>query len=169
MIDLIPLSTQHLSLLHGWLNQPHMRLHYQREPITFEQVTKKYQDRITYQQPVICYIACYDDKPFGFIQGYKNQDQPDYAAVIGIHTGISLDLFIGEPTFLSKGLGREMLRAYMDHKAFEDFPHQTECYICHNINNVAAIRCSTMVGFKYVKDVIEDDGLSQLFVFQRNK
>ena len=68
---------------------------------------------------------------------------------------ISVDLFIGEPTFLHRGFGRAMLRAYLNQVALAHFAAETRAYIAHATANASALRCSQAVGFRPLREFME--------------
>ena len=161
------LAYKDMPLLHRWLNAPHMRAHYQRLPMTLDEVIAKYTPRIDGRVDTHCHIALLDDKPFGKIQCFSNAVFPDFSADIILDDGISLDIFIGEGDMLGQGLGPRMLRAYLKDVAFRIFGSETHCYICHATDNPAAIRSSLKAGFRFLRDVIEAEAPAKLFVIDK--
>ncbi|MES2340496.1 MAG: GNAT family N-acetyltransferase [Pseudomonadota bacterium] len=153
MIAFRPLEAADFRMLTRWLAEPHVRRFVQKTPMSLDQVTAKYGPRVRGEQPLVCHVACDDDVPFGYLQAYRNRDWPD--AADGQTDGISLDLHIGEPTFLGRGLGRAMLDAYARGLALPHFA-QTTAYIAHDLANTAALACSKAVGFKPVREFVED-------------
>jgi len=162
-----PLSAEDLPLLHGWLNRPHMRPFYQKTPISFEQVVEKYTPRIENKVPTSSHVVFVGERPIGKIQCYKTADYPEYAHEIGVFDGISVDLFIGDPDFLGKGIGKTLLHSYLAQIAFPKFPKEKKCYICHEKNNLAALTCSKSVGFTFLRDVIEGGTECELLVYEK--
>ncbi|MDO8380575.1 GNAT family N-acetyltransferase [Phenylobacterium sp.] len=153
MIAFRPLAAADFRMLTRWLAEPHLRRFVQKTPMSLDEVTAKYGPRVRGEQPLVCHVACDDDVPFGYLQAYRNRDWPD--AADGQTDGISLDLHIGEPTFLDRGLGRAMLDAYVRGLALPHFA-QTTAYIAHDLANTAALACSKAVGFKPVREFVED-------------
>jgi len=162
-----PLAHADMPLLHGWLNAPHMRAHYQRQPMTLDEVIAKYTPRIDGRVDTHCHIALLGDKPFGKIQCFSNAHFPDFSAEEVLDTGISLDIFIGEGDMIGQGLGPRMLQAYLKDVAFRIFEGETHCYICHAADNPAAIRSSLKAGFRFLRDVIEADAPAKLYVIEK--
>lgn len=167
MITFRPLAAADFPMLTRWLAQPHVRRFAQKTPMSLQDVTAKYGPRVRGEQPLVCHIACDDDVPFGYLQAYRNRDWPDYAQVMGHDDGVSLDLHIGEPAFVGKGLGRAMLGGYVGEIAL---PHYVEsrAYIAHDLDNAAAMACSKSVGFKPLAQFIEDGEVKQLLRFERD-
>ncbi|HEY3798829.1 MAG TPA: GNAT family N-acetyltransferase [Caulobacteraceae bacterium] len=163
-----PLAADDAPLQTRWLNQPHVRAFYQHEPITLDEVLEEYGDVVRGAEPSFSHIALSDDgAPFGYIQFYRNVDYLDYAHVIGAYDGISVDLYVGEPAFLGAGWGRAMLASYLRDVAFPKYPDENRCYIAHEPGNVAALRCSTSVGFRPLRMIVEEGVADQLLVLER--
>jgi len=154
-VRLRPLETTDLPLLHRWLNAPHLRRFYRKTPISLAEVRSKYLPLTRHDGPTRSHLALLDERPFGYLQGYRNESYPDYAAVIETTDGVSVDLFIGEETLLGRGLGVVMLRAYLL-ELRRLFPDQSRVYILHDCENAAALACSRRAGFRQIREVIED-------------
>ena len=110
----------------------------------------KYLPRILGQEKVHCVLAEWNDVPFGFLQRYRNDDHREWAEHIGTEDGRSVDLFIGDASYLGRGLGWRMLAAF----TASDGPY----YISHDVKNAAAIQCSRRAGFQDLRWLfVEDD------------
>ncbi|WP_340646432.1 GNAT family N-acetyltransferase [Phenylobacterium sp.] len=161
MITFRTLAAADFSMLTDWLAEPHVRRFVQKTPMSLEEVTAKYGPRVRGEQPLICHIASLDGAPFGYLQAYRNRDWADYAQIMGHADGVSLDLHIGDPAFVGRGLGRAMLGGYVGEVAL---PHYAErrAYIAHDLDNAAALACSRSVGFKPLAQFLEDGEVKQL-------
>lgn len=161
MITFRPLTAADFPMLTLWLAEPHVRKFVQKTPMSLEDVTAKYGPRVRGEQPLVCHVASDDGAPFGYLQAYRNRDWPDYAQVMGHDDGVSLDLHIGDPTLVGKGLGRAMLGGYVSGVAL---PHYAEhrAYIAHDLDNAAALACSRSVGFRPLEQFLEDGEVKQL-------
>ena len=98
-----------------------------------------------------------DGRPIGVMQSYRVDSYPDYVAELGelAEPAFSLDLFIGELDLIGKGVGPELLRAFLP-VAFERY-QLDYCVIGPARSNVAAIRAYEKIGFRYLKDYREED------------
>jgi aminoglycoside 6'-N-acetyltransferase len=141
--------------LTAWLMEPHVRKFYQPAPNTLAEVAAEYAPMIGNDTPTICHLAVSAGMPFAYVQSYRNLDYPEWAEVIGVRDGISVDLFIGEPTFLHRGFGRAMLRAYLNQVALAHFAAETRAYIAHAMANAPALRCSQAAGFRPLREFME--------------
>ena len=157
-----PLQAADLSRMADWLNRPHLRAFFQREPTTAAEVAAKYGPRIRGEAPTHCSFALLDGAPFGFLQCYRVADRPDWQAVIEADHGVCIDLFIGEPELLGKGFGQRMLRDYVQTVAFPLYPDETVCWIAHELENRTARACSLASGFTPVREFVEDGRRSVL-------
>ena len=161
-----PLAENDLALMADWLNRPHLRAFYQREPITSAAVAAKYGPRIRREVPTHSSLAVLDGRPFGYLQCYRVADWADWRATIGVDHGVSIDLFIGEPGLIGQGFGRRMLSGYVEQVAFPRHPEERLCWIGHDLENDAARRCSAAAGFVPVREYIEDANRCILMVRQ---
>jgi aminoglycoside 6'-N-acetyltransferase len=161
-----PLAEADLPLMADWLNRPHLRAFYQREPILLAGVAAKYGPRIRHEVPTQSWLAVLGGKPFGYLQCYRVADWADCQATFGVDHGVSIDLFIGEPDLIGQGVGRRMLSGYVEHVAFPQHPKERLCWIGHELENVAARRCSAAAGFVPVREYVEDGNRCILMVRQ---
>jgi aminoglycoside 6'-N-acetyltransferase len=136
-----------------WLAEPHVRRFYQKTPVT---LAAEYGPAVRGEEPTLCHLAFLDGTPFAYLQCYRNLDYPEWAANIGAADGVSIDLYIGDPAFLHRGLGRTALAGYLRDVAFARYPSELRAYIGHDLTNVSALRCSEAVGFRRIRRFIED-------------
>ncbi len=80
---------------------------------------------------------------------------------------ISIDLFIADPDRIGRGLGRQMLRRYVETVAFPAYPDERLCWIGHQLENGAAIACSKASGFTAVREYVEEGKDFVLLVRER--
>jgi aminoglycoside 6'-N-acetyltransferase len=163
-----PVTETDLSLLHGWLNRPHLRQFYQKRPITLDEVAAEYAPAIRGEEQGHLHLALQAGRPFGYLQCYRNLEYPDYARELDLRDGASIDFYIGEPDALGRGLGKHMERSYVLDVVFPLYPAESNCYVCHESSNGLALACSQAAGFKPLRDVIEAGLPSHVLVFARS-
>ena len=151
-----PLAYGDLPLMTDWLNRPHLRTFFQREPISADEVAAKYGSYIRHEEPTHSSLALLDGTPFGYLQCYRVADWPDFQATIAVDGGVSVDLFIGEIDLIGKGVGRRMLQGYVEEVALRLHPGERICWIGHELENIAARRCSAAAGFTPVREYDEE-------------
>jgi aminoglycoside 6'-N-acetyltransferase len=155
------------SLLTAWFAEPHVRRFYQKTPVTLAEVAAEYGPAIRGEEPTLCYLAAEGATPYAYLQCYRNMDYPEWANVIGVSDGISLDLFIGEPAYLRRGLGRAALGGFLRRIAFPRYIGETRAYIAHERTNTTALRCSEAVGFRHLRDFREHGIETVLLAIER--
>jgi aminoglycoside 6'-N-acetyltransferase len=156
-------------MLTRWLAEPHVQRFYQKTPVTLDDVIAEYGAAIRGKEPSLVHLAFLDGAPFAYLQCYRNTDYPLWAALIGANDGISVDLFIGDPAFLHRGLGRAALTRYLDEVAFPAYPGERRAYIGHDTTNTAALSCSEAVGFRPARRFFEDGTEMQLLMLERTE
>lgn len=148
------LLVEDLPLMQKWLSQPHVHQWYDKDKEnTLEEVTKRYSPKIHEEKPTDCYIVLYEEFPIGYMQTYKVNDWPEFGEYVGYdnHTA-SVDLFIGEESFIGKGLGSLMLKKFLNEIVFVN-PDITTCIIGPEPANERGIKAYEKAGFTYVKTV----------------
>jgi len=110
-----PLALADLALMHGWFAQAHVAEWYRDEAeLSYEDIVAKYAPRIQGREPVLAFIIAYGNHPIGYIQVYMVRDYPDYKAYIDVDDGTAgVDLFIGDPAYIGRGLGGPMLARFL--------------------------------------------------------
>lgn len=162
-----PVAESDFPLLTAWLAEPHVRKFYQKTPVTVQDVALEYGPAVRDEEPTLCHFATTPQAPFAYLQCYRNADYPEWVDIIGVNDGISVDLFIGEPAYLHRGLGRLALRRYLRQVAFPRYAGETRAFIAHEPANMAALRCSRAVGFRPVRPFLENGVAMELLVLER--
>ena len=154
LITFRKLTLQDLPLLQQWLNQPYVHEWYDKDKQnTLEEVTKRYAPKIKGEKPTDCYFVLYEDKPVAYIHTYKVNDWPELGNYVDCDDyTASVDLFIGDPSFMGKGFGSIMLKKFVREIVFLNDEINT-CMIGPEPNNKRAIRAYEKAGFQYTKTV----------------
>lgn len=161
------LTEDDFKLLHTWLNQPLVREFYQKVPITLAEVADEYRPRLAPQWPARCFIAMFHEEPFAYLQTYTLAAWPEYAALLQLDHGVSIDFYIGEPSCLGRGLGQAMLRQFLDQVLWVLYPAESRCYLAHSASNHRALKASKASDFQYLRNFIREAQTMSLLVFER--
>ena len=86
--------------------------------------------------------------------------------MIGLREGVSVDLYIGEPAYLHRGLGQSALRDYLSTVVHARFPAEDSACIAHEKINTSALRCSQAVGFRPLR-TFREEGLEMILLVKR--
>ena len=103
------------------------------------------------------------------MQTYRIIDYPDYSRQIEMGENVAgLDLFIGHPGYIHRGLGKHILTRFLDEIVFR-MPGITECCVGPEPGNAVAIRAYEKAGFRHLKTVTVDGELEYIMVATRDK
>lgn len=146
------LRSSDLSLLHRWLNAPHVARWWYGDDTSWHGVQEEYTKYIEGREPVEPYLILQDDRPIGYIQTYLISHDEEYASLVGVEDSAGVDMFIGEEEYLYRGLGGEILRRFLVEVVFRD-ENVKVCVIGPEPKNVAAIRAYEKAGFRFFKTI----------------
>jgi RimJ/RimL family protein N-acetyltransferase len=144
--------------MYKWLQREHVR-RWWHEHESYEEVVDHYLPAIDGRRPTDLYLILLDDRPVGFIQSYLVAGYPDFAARVGLGAGVAgVDLFIGEEKLTGKGLGSEVLRAFVRDIVFAE-PATSACIADPDVRNAASLRAFEKAGFRRVGEFLDpEDG-----------
>ncbi len=100
------------------------------------------------------YVVLLDGRPIGLIQTYLLRDWPDYAATIGIDDGAGIDLFIGDPDLVGRGLGPRVISAFARDVVFATGTVDI-CVAGPDERNRRSLRASEKAGFQAIRTVVD--------------
>lgn len=144
-----PLTRGDLPLLHAWLQQPHVRAHYDDGLRTLAQVADHYGGVIRGEDATRAYIASCDRVRIGYLQSYRIADYPAYADALGVtDDAAGVDMLIGDPAYVHRGLGAPLLAAFV-----ANVVTAATCWIGPAVDNPRAIRAYERAGFEHVRTI----------------
>jgi aminoglycoside 6'-N-acetyltransferase len=139
--------------LSAWLARPHVRRWWAHDPSPAA-VEDDFGDTVDGLEPAEDYIVVLDGRPVGHIQFCYFADYPEYvaemASVYPVGSGAaSIDYFIGEPELIGRGLGTEVIAAFVE-RVWTEHPDATHLVVPVNSLNVASWRALQKAGFELV-------------------
>ena len=148
------LRASDLGLMHRWLNTAHVRRWWYAEGTSYAEIEEHYLPAIEGREATKLFLILYDGGPIGFIQSYRisAEDDETYAGLVGVEDSAGVDLFIGDPEYLYRGLGRHVIRRFLSEHVFSE-PGIAVCVIGPEPNNTAAIRAYEKVDFRFFKTI----------------
>jgi RimJ/RimL family protein N-acetyltransferase len=165
VVSFRPLTPADLSLLHQWLNRPHVAQWWD-DRTSLVEIEQDFQPLLDNRSTTRPYIVLGDGVPIGYIQSYVAmgsgegwwEDEED-PGVRGI------DQFLAHAVQLGQGLGTRMVRAFVQ-QLFAD-PSVTRIQTDPSPENRRAIRCYEKAGFRAVREIDTPDGRALLMVSDR--
>ncbi len=144
-----PLAEADLPLVHRWQHQPHVRRWWGDPEPTFEAMAEEYRPRIQGTDPVRMVLILVGGEPVGWIAWYRVAEVDDYAAGHDVPPGtVALDLAIGDPALVGGGLGRRVIRDFVDQVFAAAAPDAPEAWIDPNPDNGRAVAAYRAAGFE---------------------
>ena len=147
MLKFRPLTSDDFLLLLAWLSKEHVKRWWNDGDDTLEKVANHYGKE---EKDVARFILIEEgnsEKPLGYFQYYFNQDG-----------SIGIDQFIGEESYLNRGIGEKAIRMFIQMIMRQHNP--TAIILDPSPDNKRAIRCYEKVGFKHYETKKDKDGNS---------
>lgn len=162
-ISFRPLRRSDFPLLHVWLNADHVRPGwyapgtYPAGGYPLDALDRDYGPSADGEDPVAAFIIAYQQAPIGYVQSFRVADFPDYAGPFAddpadAATAASLDLFIGDPAYVGRGLGPLILGRFLRAVLFVGDDVRS-VLVNPDPANAAAIRAYEKAGFRHVKTI----------------
>ena len=143
-----------------WRNQPHVRHWWDPDlpELTIDSAKDEYRvDTLEGSDSTACMVEL-DGRPVGFMQFYRWASYVDEAREVGIpfdDDTWGVDVFIGEPEHVGRGLGTRMMNLLCGY--LERELGATSIALTTELTNAAAIRCYEKSGFEKVAEVTDLD------------
>lgn len=153
-ISFASLSKSHFPLLLKWLEEPHVKLRWDRDINYTETLVKeKYASYVDgyklengVKKAISCYIIYVDDNPIGYIQIYNAYDFARKAPLIDLPESLAaIDFFIGDADYIGKNIGAEVLKVF-------DYQGYKNILVDLSLDNIAAIKTYEKAGFKRIRE-----------------
>jgi aminoglycoside 6'-N-acetyltransferase len=161
-----PLTAGDLPLLYDWLQQEHVR-RWWTDRETYEEVVEHYLPSIEGSDPTDLYLIVLDDRRAGFIQSYRVSDYPEYQELVAVEDGVAgVDVLIGEPGLIGRGVGSEALHRFVRDVVFSD-PGIHACVADPDAENHASLRVFEKAGFRVVRGFVDPEDQNRLHLLVR--
>lgn len=143
-----------------WRNLPHVRHWWDPDhpPLTLELAKEEYRsDTLPDAVSKACIIEL-QGRAIGFVQFYRWSSYPEDAHDVGIpfdDLTYSLDIFIGDPSQVGRGVGTAVVRLLSDYLI--DELNASSVSLTTDLYNYGAKRCYEKAGFRKIKEVLDTD------------
>ena len=153
-LKFLSLEESYLSFIEKWQQEPHVK-DFWDDGETWEESYERY--LLNSESDIVKQFLVYDgETPFGYIQFYWASKVGDGWWEGFTDDIIGIDQYIGELSYLGKGVGTEMIKEFISYLSM----HYTFSKIITDPSpkNLRAIRCYEKVGFKKVGVIQTPDG-----------
>lgn len=147
-------------LMVRWRNEPHVRQWWDPHdgPMTLEAARRTYGPRTRGEDPATACVIELDGRAIGYVQFYPWDEEPEAIDVIGLpklEGAWGLDIFLGEPDLVGRGLGPTAVDLLCRH-LFEE-RGASQVVIVAAVENARALRAYEKAGFVLTDRVLETD------------
>src|SRR5579872_4541802 len=136
--------------MHRWLNEPGVVRWWEGDDVSWEGVVRQYGSANT--DPGEHWLAVLDGREAGWIQCYAAADYPDESAPwfeLGVDRGAAgIDYLLGSPDDRGRGVGAEMIRAFVSDVVFGLHPAWSEVCAAPHVENAASCGALERAGFR---------------------
>src|SRR5262245_58215094 len=147
-------------LIVRWRSQPHVHEWWEPDnpPPDLEQVRAFYGPRARVGDPTTSCIVELDGEPIGYLQFYRWLGWPEEAEALEVDADedtFGIDLFIGDPDKISRGVGTRVVDLICDH--LERDRGARSVALTTETTNLRAQRAYEKAGFRKVREVFDTD------------
>ena len=162
--DYRPLDATHLATVHDWLSQPYVAEWFYGDGL--ESTLKGMNDFITGSSLAQYWLAYDNDHPFTFFITSTVDKPKDELTRWCEKEGktITLDMMIGDPNYLGKGLSSILIQDFLVSK----FPDATEVLIDPEATNTRAVHAYEKAGFKIIGEFIPSHSPNPHYMMKLN-
>jgi aminoglycoside 6'-N-acetyltransferase len=142
-------------LLAHWLAEPAVARWWNHE-LTPEAIERDFGPSVDGRDPTEMFLALSGDRPFGFIQRYRIDHEPRYAAELAWvcavpPAALSIDYFVGEPDLRGRGIGARMIAALVA-RSWAAHPGANDVIVPVAAGNAASWRALERAGFARIAE-----------------
>ena len=167
------LTDDDLPMLHRWLNDPGVVRWWEGDDVSWDAVVREYGSAST--EPAEHWVALSGGEPVGWIQcyalaAYAEEEETKAHWAAGVErTAAGIDYLIGKPGARGRGIGSEMVRAFVHDIVFPNHPNWTQVSASPSVSNEPSWRALRRAGFRALADygAGEDDGPFRVMVLDR--
>jgi aminoglycoside 6'-N-acetyltransferase len=153
VIEFQPLRKDDLTLVRDWLIREHVRRWWRD---SLDESIAEYEQAIAGLDPSDHYLIVLDGRPIGMIETYLVSNHPEWEEIVQVGEGVAgVDLFIGEPELTGRGLGSQVIEAFVDEVVFAS-PATHAAVAAVDDENRRSWRAFEKAGFNHVRDVEEE-------------
>jgi aminoglycoside 6'-N-acetyltransferase len=146
------MSRHDLPLVAAWLEQEHVR----RWWPPYDDIDAHYRPVFEGRDRSDHYLIVLGERPVGMIQTYLVHDHPDWEELVHVGRDVAgVDLLLGEPDVVGRGLGPLVLETFSRDVVFAR-PATRAVVAGVDVENRRSLRAFEKAGFRPVRDYVEE-------------
>ena len=147
-------------LISRWRSEPHVHEWWDPDdpPLTPKQAAEQYGPRVRGEEPTNACIVELEGRPIGYVQFYRWLSWPDANEASDIRADpdtFGIDLFIGPPELIGKGVGSRLVELVCHH--LETNLGASYVALTTEMTNERAQRAYEKAGFRKIREVLDAD------------
>ncbi|MFD1827508.1 MULTISPECIES: GNAT family N-acetyltransferase [Mumia] len=142
-----PMDESDLGLLVGWRHEPHVLAWFRDPPADVPDARKWYGARLSGDDPTRMWVVEVDGAPVGSLQDYPVAADDDLAVRVQLPGSVGFDYLIGDPREVGRGLGTQVLAAYLRDVVLPGHRDARWFVACPDARNAASLRVLDKLGF----------------------
>lgn len=162
-LDFRPLVRGDLPLVDRWLHTDNVRRWWPPYP----DLEAHYRPVLAGEEPTHVHLVLEEGRAVGLIQTYVVVDDPEWEQLVQVGPYVAgVDLLLGDPDAVGRGLGPRVLAAYTTRIVFAD-PAVHACVAGVDVCNDRSLRAFAKAGFRPVRDYVEEGRPHRLVRLER--
>jgi aminoglycoside 6'-N-acetyltransferase len=137
----------------AWLSTPHVSEWWGEPPQDITAVDDRYGPCIDRTDPTRHFVITVASRHVGMIETYLLKDNPEYQDVVGVEDAAGLDILIGDPDLIGRGLGTEVVKLFVEQIGWPTFAGAARYMAGPSIRNIRSRRMFEKAGFAAVGEV----------------
>lgn len=141
-----PFTRGDIALMRRWLETPHVS-EWWGQPLDEPSIESEYGRCIDGNHPTLVFVIELDGRPVGFLQTYLLSDNPDYESATGVENAAGVDLLIGDPLLVGRGVGSRALAEFVHRVGWDTYPDIARYMAGPSVANTRSRRAFEKAGF----------------------
>jgi RimJ/RimL family protein N-acetyltransferase len=141
------LTDADLDNLVRWMAAEHAQPWFWNEPRSVEGARKIYAKELDGTSATRMWVVALDGRDIGYMQDYPVAAYDDYAVRVQDLEAVAFDYLIGEPEFVDRGVGTQMIREFCRDVLCRDYPDAPRFVASPDVRNKRSIRVLEKCGF----------------------
>jgi aminoglycoside 6'-N-acetyltransferase len=131
----------------AWQRQPHVSRWWQDEATDVDAAEEHYGPALDGDDPTRMWVLEVNGRSVGLLQDYRVDDHPEYALLTAKPDAAAFDYLIGDPAWVDRGIGTQMLWAFVRDVVHPGYPQARELFAAPDHRNEASLRVLDKLGF----------------------